>query len=525
MKINVRFAALAAVALVLAAVPSGVIGQTGTPAAATPAPSGRQDREARIQEHQERIRKILEESNRRRTEAQQGQQGATPPAAPGSPGAQNNVINNVQQQGRQPQGAAVQPYVQPGQPIPTGPIQNARMTPPIQKATPTPGAAAPQTARSESRTILLFHPLDSLVKVGDEFKTDLVAETKEGEIDEISILLHYPRHVLSPLALDHAPIDPYVKSKIDYEFNPDEGTIYIHTKLEKPMRFTQSKIFSIVWEALEESDGAVISYEFSKPHTTGLYLKGSNLLGTLPGAEDGVIRTTVQVIGPEQKPTITELEDNDIMIGARPPVTRDDRPNENIALDMRGPERTVKAGETFDVGIYVRNPGEKRMDRIRLYLQFNPAELQVVDYDAGNIVTRGINIHDGDSRDLFPFEYYKSNSADNTKGTIMYEVSAANTRVRGTGKLATVRMKALKETPRAELVMVQNAKGLSPTTSVSFMGQFLLKNEAPVQTARAMKGVAVQVSGRAVAAKGEDKSDIYNPFESNLARRMREAGQ
>lgn len=489
-----------------------------------------QSREDRIKEHKERIQKILEESKKRREEAQrklQPEQQANPPASPGTAPQQNAANNNNQGSTSGPGNQTNAPNAaNPGSPLPTGPIQNARMTPPIKQATPTPAAAAPQTARSESRTILLFHPLDSIVNVGEQFKTDVVAETKEGVIDEISVFLHYPRHALSPLALDHAAIDPFVKSKIDYEFNPDEGTIYFHTKLKEPTRFAQAKLFSIVWEALEPSEGAVISYQFGKePHTTGLYLKESNLLGTLPGAEDGVIRTTVQVIGPKSKPTITQLESNDVMIGAKPPVTFDDRPGEQIVLHMRPPDGPIKVDETFDVPVYLRNPGEKRIDRLRLYLQFDPSILQVVDYDAGNVVKRGINIHDAEARDKFPFDYYRTNTADNQKGIIEYEVSASAGNVRGSGRVATIRMKALKETPRAELVLVQNAEGYSPTTSVSFMGETQLQMGKPTETARALEGIAVEVSGRAVADKAKAANDIYNPFVSNLARRMREAGQ
>lgn len=494
-------------------------------------PSGTPNRQQRIQEHQERIRRILEESERRKQEAA-GQQpaAAAQPPAPGTPGqpvpAQGQPAPQGAQTG-QPGQQAVPSNVAPGQPVPTGPIQSARMTPPIQQATPTPAPAGPQTARSESRTILLFHPLDSLVKVGEQFRTDLVAETKEGEIDEISILIHYPRHILSPLALDHTPIDPHVKDLIDYEFNPDEGTIWLHTKLDKATRFTHAPIFSIVWEALEQSEGAVISYEFgTAPRTTALYLRGADLLGTLPGAQDGVIRTTVQIVGPEEKPTITRLESNDYMIGARPPVTYDDRPDQKLAFELRAPDRTIRAGETFDVSVFVRNPAEKRMDRLRLYLQFDPNTLQVVDYDTGNIVTRGININDSNSRETFPFEYYRVNEANNTNGTISYEVSTAHTHVRGSGHIATIRMRALKETPRAELVMVQNAAGLSPTTSISFLGETQLDITEPGDKPRAISGIALQVTGTAIAETDTtDENDVYNPFVSNLARRMRQAGQ
>jgi len=476
-------------------------------------------REQRIREHQDRIQKIIEESRKRREQQQQNAtQGAAPPAAPGT-------APTVPGQTPAPAaGGSAPPYAnRPGQPLPTGPVQ-ARVTPAVQKPGQTPNAAAqaPQTARSESRTILLFHPIDSIVDVGDRFKTDVVAETKEGEVDEVSFLLKYPRHVLNPLGLDHGALDQYVKHSIDYEFDPDEGTIYVHAKLKKPTRFSLQSLVSIVWEALEPTDGSMISYEFGEKKTTGLFLKGSNLLGTLPGADDGVIKTTVQITSPKSKATVTKLPDG-LLIGAEPARFVDDRPQDRLSFDLRSSIGGVRAGEIFDVDVILNNPGEELMDRVRLYVQFDPAELSVVDSDAGNVVKRGINIADAKSRSEFPFDYHRYNYADNGKGLIVYEVSASNSNVRGEGKIATIRFQALKQVQRAEIVLVQNAEGLTPTTDVSYLGKSVLATAAGLE-AKPIDGVAMTVEG--VLPEGSEELNVpgINPFESELAQRMRSKG-
>ncbi len=479
-------------------------------------------RQERIREHNERIRKIIEESQKRRAEQQAAQQGQQPPAAPGQP-AGTTPTPAAGAPGAPGAVATPPAAAQPGQPLPTGPVQNARMTPPIQKPgqTPLPQGQAPQSARSESRTILMFHPIDSIVDVGERFKTDLVAETKEGEIDEISILLKYPRHILNPLALDHGQLDPYVKDKIDYEFNPEQGTIYLHAKLKSPQRFGQKPLVSLVWEALEPTDGAVISYEFGEPKTTGLFLNGSNLLGTLPGAEDGVIRTMVQVKDPKSKMTVTKLQDKGVLIGNMPETSADDVV-ENLELKLVPSATTVKAGEVFDVGVFLENPESELVDKIRLYLQFDPATLQVVDSDAGNVVTRGTNILDAFARAEFPFDYYRYNYADNKAGDIVYEVSASNSKVRGDGKFAVIRLKALREVPRTELVLVQNAEGLVPTSDVTYLAQSRLQSDAGSE-AKPLEGLAIRVQGQLPVEEASIEGSI-NPFESELAQRMRRNG-
>jgi len=475
-------------------------------------------REQRIREHQDRIQKIIEESRKRREQQQQNaaQGAAQPPPAPGTAPAT---------QGQTPAaGGSAPPYAnRPGQPLPAGPVQ-ARVTPAVQKPGQTPNAAAqaPQSARSESRTILLFHPIDSIVNVSERFKTDVVAETKEGEVDEVSFLLKYPRHVLNPLGLDHGSLDPFVKHSIDYEFNPDDGTIYVHAKLKKPTRFSLQPLVSIVWEALEPTDGSVISYEFGEKKTTGLFLKGSNLLGTLPGADDGVIKTTVQITAPKSKATVTKLPDG-LLIGAEPARFVDDRPQDRLSIDLRSPAGPVRAGEKFDVDVIVNNPGEELMDRVRLYVQFDPAELAVVDSDAGNVVKRGINIADAKSRSEFPFDYHRYNYADNDKGLIVYEVSASNSNVRGEGKIATITLQALKQVQKAEIVLVQNAEGLTPTTDVSYLGKSMMATAAGGE-ATPIDGVAMKVQG--VLPEGSEELEVpgINPFESELAQRMRSKG-
>lgn len=473
-------------------------------------------RQQRIQEHNNRIRQIIEESNRRR-------------AAQNPPGADAAGTNAAQQPPAAPGQAVPQPGqpaptggVTPGQPLPTGPVRNVRMTPAVTQATPTPPPQAPQTARSESRMILMFHPIDSIVPIGERFQTEVVAETKDGEIDEISFLIKYPRHILNPLALNHAQLDPYVEGEIEYDFKPNEGLIYLHAHLKEPRKFIRKPIAAIIWEAIETTDGAVISYEFGEDRTTGLYLKTSNLLGTLPGAQDGVIRTTVQVVGPKTRATVRKLPDNGFLIGSESINPRPHLVNEPMELQLRAEKTNVKAGEIFDVHVNLDNPEEQLIDRIRLYLQFDPEKVQVVDHDAGNVIKRGINIHDGGFYKDFPFDFYRYNSVDNENGIINYEVSASNSTVRGNGQLATIRLKALQEVDRTELVLVQNAAGMKPTTDVTFLSRTRLAIE-PDETAMPLDGVAFRVAGHATQEEIEaasDKVKVYNPFASELAQRM-----
>jgi len=475
-----------------------------------------QSREDRIRDHNARVQKLIEQAQKRRQEMQAQQSGTAPAsggaATPGTPGAAPM------------RGIVGIPGAAPGSPLPRGPVQPAnKMPPPIQKAQ-AKGETA-QGARSESRTVLLFNPLDSVVSVGDRFETRAVVETKEGQIDALSVLLHYPKDVLNPLALNVDELKKYAKGDITYEFDPENATIYVHANLKKPERFNQVALVNFVWEALKPSFGAKISYEFTEgSKTSGLYLNGSDLLGTLPGADDGVINTTVLVRSKNIRPMLQKIGDHDLIIATQP-VEPKILPNEKITLSLAAPPGPVQVGDEFKVFVMLKNPRQIPIDRLKLYVQFDPKDLEVVDTDTGNVIKRGVNINDSVGKAEFPFNYYQTNLADNNTGVIIYEDSNVGDTVRGSGKVASITFRALHETNAASVILVQNAKGLYPTSDVAYRHESLLQSgENESSRAVALEATSVPISGYSAHPAKETVAG-YNPFRSELARRMQEKPQ
>lgn len=414
-------------------------------------------REERIKAHQERIERIIQENRQKKEEqekaaAQAQGQGATPGATP-APGA--------------PPGAPGQPG-QPGQALPAGPVQPAAtMTPPIQNAQQTPPAQAPTGARSESRTILHFRPMDNVVNVAEVFETEVVAETKDGAVDEVAFLVNYPERILNPLAIDHSALDALSTGSLDYAFDPEAGEIYVRGKLSRPMKLNGQPILKIVWEALAPTSGAAISFRFDRDYPTGLFLKGTNLLGTVAGAEDGIIASTVMVKAPRAKTVVQEL-------GGGLAITSADiqPPPPTMRLRLEPPARMLRAGERFKVDVLLDNAAAAPLDNLQLVVRYNPDDVEVVDVDKGNAVRRGINIEDGFAVENFDFDFYRTNEADNSAGVLRYSVASNAAPVRASGKLATIHFRAKRSVTDSILALMKGPAGEG--TEVTYLGTNML---------------------------------------------------
>lgn len=463
-------------------------------------------REERIRMHQERIERIIQESRRKKEEEQKaaaaaaaaatGQPVATPatgapaPPAPGHPG-------NAQ--------------AQPGQPLPAGPVQT--FAPPVQQAAQQKQAPqVAQGARSESRTMLLFHPLDSVVNVGDTFETEVVAETKEGTVDAVSFLIKYPKDILNPLALDHKPLDPIVDEELEYSFDPEKGEIFVRAALKSPMRLSGRPLARIIWEATEPTNGANLTFVFNPDRPTGLYLNGKNLLGTLPGSEDGVIASSIVVKAPKAKNVVQPAGEKGLIITSQdlsppPPI---------MQLRLQPEVRTARAGETFHVDVVLDNEGGASFDRLRFLVQFNPRDVEVLDYDTGNRIRRDVNVRDSINEEEFPFDFVRYNMADNEAGVIRFDAGTELNPLRGSGVVARIRFQARRPVNSTSIALVKGTSERGMMTDVTHTGTTMLAG-LPKRSG-ILDDVTVSIAQAPPGAEPlpATKSREKNPFRSRL---------
>lgn len=411
-------------------------------------------REDMIREHQARIERIIQE-NKKRQEEQQRRAAESAKAPVPTP-------------------YPAQAAPAPGQPVPVpsgiGPVQLQANAggPPGQN----PGApGAPRGARSESRAIMFFRPFDTVVRVGETFATDVVADTKEGSADEFSFRLKYPTKILNPLSIDHTAIDSLVKGQVEYSFNPKVGEIYFHAPLKSPQKLSARAVAKIHWEAIAPTETGDIQFTFGKERTTALRLHGSNILGTTGVAsEDGIINTSVVVRSQQAKLKAIKLPDKGLLVASANDIPQPP----DMGLRLLPSKDSVREGEPFDVAVMLDNPKHRPLSHVRLFIQFDPADLEVVDSDRGNYIRRGVNISDGPSHESFPFDFHKRNEADNAAGTIIYDEAAEMEPVSSSGVIVRVRFQAKRSIEQTNVRLVVAAPGKAPTTDVTYLQQSTL---------------------------------------------------
>lgn len=443
-------------------------------------------REERIKLHQRRIEQIIQENKRRQEEearraAAARQQGITAPSAPGTS----------------------LPVPQPGAPIPQGPVQV--YTPPTQTAPAQPAQAPPQqptAARSEARSIIYLRPYDSVVNEGETFRTDIMVDCKDGMADEFFVVMRFPAGNLNLLAVDFSPIADYLLGNVEYVDDSQNGEVSFHLRLQQLQKFRSRPIATFYWEALAATDLAEIRFVLGGDDSTDIRANGTSILGTAPGAPDGVVNGTVLIRPKSSKPYVAQFGKQGLLVTAgrvRPPEA-------TARLLLVSESEQVEVGEEFTVDVVLDNPLQTHFDRVRLYLQFDPKVFEVVDTDKVNWIKRGINIADGFAHTVFPFDFHRENFADNEKGVIVYDEATEVRPLRSHGTLAQITFRAKQSARTSDVVLVRNETGIYPTTAVTYLSHNILADYP--QEATALAGIRLRVEDSDQTSEVREKRPI-----------------
>jgi hypothetical protein len=275
--------------------------------------------------------------------------------------------------------------------------------------------------------------------VGERFDTEVVVQNERYvPLDEIELRLAYPRYAVALEEVSDAALRPIMLSEPTYESDPLAGRVYYHVWLSSPDHFRDRAVLRLRWRALAPSSQASIEFIFAEDEetrTTALRFADHDRLGDDGVAADGVLSAQIFVEVPDQR--------SDRPILAR--ATSGEPGGMKLRLTSTACE--PKAGEEFEVAVRLENPRSQFLDTARVRLWFDANVLRVVDWDRGNWMKRGINVHDAFAREDFPFSFHRVNSADNERGTIDYEMGMADRFVPREGELFKVRFEALEADP------------------------------------------------------------------------------
>lgn len=425
-------------------------GETSAEPAAEPAQEVPKSREEKIREHRERIRTIIQE--RREQQAKDGDSKPGPPPAAAPPAAV--------------EGATEAPVVDKEQDVPAPPGA--------------PGDAAPSGSDVKVNNCMLYmKPLDTLAVDGERFVTRVVLDNPSGQtLDKLSIALQYDPRILSCVRVFDDQFRPYVVPSPTFEDRPTQGLLYYEAVLKQPRALQKLTVLTIIWNAVRTSPYTEIEFAFAdEGPTTSITAGGNDILGMTSDPYDGVINTSVLV---KKKDTPAQT---DLMNVKRKDVidffTGTDNPPGAIGLALGEPEKPARVGDKFDIPIELLNPNALALDMLSVYISFNPEELEVLDWDKGNWIRRGVNIYDGDRHDEYPFDYLVRNEAMNATGTIEYRVGLQRPRGLPSGRIATIRFRALKPAVDTTVKFIVRKEGEKRTTNVTLNGNDILDLNAP----------------------------------------------
>lgn len=151
--------------------------------------------------------------------------------------------------------------------------------------------------------------------------------------------------------------------------------------------------------------------------------------------------------------------------------------------------QTVGLNDVFSLDLYLNNSDSTTFDSVLSWVSFDPAVLQVQDY---NLSKPGIQIQ-SDPLGIYGFDFHMANSANNTTGKIDFQESfSLGGTSNSTGIFARITFKALALSPSTPISLDFNPTwGMTPTTAVLRSGGDVLGSSSDHTDGAASATVAV----------------------------------
>lgn len=338
---------------------------------------------------------------------------------------------------------------------------------------------------------------------GEEFVTRVGLQNPRGTtFDKFRVSLKYDPTLMRPVGLDDRDIRSMTEKPPAAQVDDRRGIISVAFDLDKPRTDPALGLFKVQWKALAPASFGPISFLNTEKHPTYILTpKGLNVLhqrdedGPVEASEKtGLVDASV-TIAPSQSTAKVLQEDNQSFSAiSLAHGIAEGTAQGGVILELRPRVSTVRVGEEFLVDVLYSNPKRAELDTVQLSIRFDPAALQVVDWDEDNWITRGVNVYDGEYHDDLPFDFHRRNDANNSTGRIEYDMGFKNrVRIPNRGVIGTIRMRAIAPTPRAEMAFeLTEDEEDRALTAVSFLGFNLIG--APGQRAGFLRNAAVAVN-------------------------------
>ncbi len=354
-------------------------------------------------------------------------------------------------------------------------IQRKAPQPP---APPVPQTSVIQQTKGNLGAILSVEPLDIQVKKDDEFYTKILyTDHKKGAIDQLKITLKYDKRFLSPQKVYDFPLHDAFEGAPNFFIEAGRGRIVYGGKFQSPTLVkSKTAILVIKWKALEETSFTTIDFRLDD-EATYITSRGEDYLGTNYNPKDGVISSGITI-----RPSKTQIAAVDFspIRHSSPLSTSGSISSESglVGLEFEISQQPSAKDKTVVVDVNLLNPYGSMLDDVSLYLRFDQAALEVIDWDKGNWIRRGVNIYDGFAHETYPFNFHKMNMVYNDTGEIKYWMGLGDSMDLPTGTIARIKFK-IKDTYEFPAVIrfAFSEDDSQPTTDVCHFGGSVLDKE------------------------------------------------
>jgi len=335
-----------------------------------------------------------------------------------------------------------------------------------------------------NHAILYFYPPDRQVVIGDKpFATMLIMSNPQGlTFNRVFLAIKYDSAVLAPVEYEDRLTTALLKTVPKMMVYPKEGILTYSAELTRPILFINEELLAIYWKALLPQSETILYFTHFNGENSGIFTDKTSILGDPAVDNDGMIPASINILSQNESAMkeAEEPEDFSMAFVVDKWDMQKEKGDGSIGLALLAPQSPVKVGNTFLVDIHFKNPNGLQIDNVSFDIRFDPKVLQVVDYDEDNWITRDVNIYDGASHELYPFDYHISNIALNQSGHIIYKMGLSKSdALYHEGTMATIKFYAVAPASRTVVYFYRMAKDrIREGTTLTYAGQDMLGSSA-----------------------------------------------
>ena len=265
-----------------------------------------------------------------------------------------------------------------------------------------------------------FAPSEVTTNVGKRFSTPLFFYNPNNHrIDHFDLWIHYDPELVEPVWVDSSEIEASLKGPMTREVWRDRGYIHLEARFGPALQRLNQPVAILNWRAAKTAANTSISIAPPPGEGIGVYEGSINCLEISRIGNRGLVDLTVRILDEGLDGELLRM-----VAAGEDPLEPRFREGRGVHLALVPAEEEVLPGEISTLEVFVINPDLIAFDEVRFRLRYNPMEVDILDADEGNYITRGINIYDGDFHDTMPFEAHEKNAVDPVHGIIDYVVGS-----------------------------------------------------------------------------------------------------